>query len=216
MNAEPLSLPPYFPPQQQIPIYIHYYEEWRRLTNDYASINDFPSIETFMFDRKCREQWVKEFSWAIPNPEALRAIQHLGSPIVEIGAGSGYWGYLLRCLGIRCYLYDINPPDTCDNHWASRGTQWTYVAKGDVECLDRHPDCTLFLCWPPYQDDMALRAAERYTGQYLIYVGEGYGGCTGCDEFHQLLHNQFDECKRIDIPQFYGLHDELVIYKRKA
>lgn len=36
----------------------------------------------------------EEYSWAIPNDQALKIIQHYG-PVIEIGAGKGYWARLL-------------------------------------------------------------------------------------------------------------------------
>jgi hypothetical protein len=37
----------------------------------------------------------RKYAWAIPDERAIRAMYQYG-PIVEIGAGKGYWGYLLR------------------------------------------------------------------------------------------------------------------------
>jgi len=37
----------------------------------------------------------RKYAWAIPDERAMRIIYNYG-PVVEIGAGKGYWGYLLR------------------------------------------------------------------------------------------------------------------------
>lgn len=36
-----------------------------------------------------------KYAWAIPTTKCIELMFHFG-PIVEIGAGKGYWGYLLR------------------------------------------------------------------------------------------------------------------------
>ena len=36
------------------------------------------------------------YACAVPSEDALAALSNLDAPIVELGAGSGYWGALLR------------------------------------------------------------------------------------------------------------------------
>lgn len=52
------------------------------------------------------------------------------------------------------------------------------------------------------------------VGNYLIYVGEGHGGCTGDDWFFTKLHADFEEVDSVDIPSWWGIHDHCVIYKK--
>jgi hypothetical protein len=55
----------------------------------------------------------------------------------------------------------------------------------------------------------------------LLYVGEGYGGCTGNDEFHSILEDEsrfkFDselsELLSNSTLSFYGIHDRWHLYK---
>lgn len=48
--------------------------------------------------------------FAIPNNAALEKIKMLGGPIVQVGAGAGYWAALLKIRGVDIEAYDINPP----------------------------------------------------------------------------------------------------------
>jgi hypothetical protein len=48
--------------------------------------------------------------FAIPNNAALEKIKMLHGPIVQVGAGAGYWAALLRIRGVDIVVYDINPP----------------------------------------------------------------------------------------------------------
>jgi DNA mismatch repair ATPase MutL len=52
---------------------------------------------------------IGEYAWAVPDERALRIIKHFGDKcggVVEIGAGLGYWGSLLRARGVTYTGYD--------------------------------------------------------------------------------------------------------------
>jgi hypothetical protein len=49
----------------------------------------------------------QSYAWCIPSTEAVRVLAKL-SPVVEIGAGSGYWGYMLKQMeGCVYHAFDI-------------------------------------------------------------------------------------------------------------
>ena len=151
------------------------------------------------------------FSYAIPSEDALIAISKL-SPIIEIGAGSGYWAELLRTKGATVEAYDNGSWQTA---WKR---SFGVVKNGGPEKVLEYPSHNLFLCWPPYDDKMAAEATINFlsgTGEFLIYIGEGDGGCTGDESFHELLRTKFSEVSRITIPQWSYIHDYLTIYKKK-
>src|SRR5688572_22451888 len=52
----------------------------------------------------------QEYSFAIPNEEAITAIAKAGDKkIVEMGAGTGYWAMLLRQAGADVIAYERTP-----------------------------------------------------------------------------------------------------------
>ncbi|DAZ92387.1 TPA: hypothetical protein N0F65_003770 [Lagenidium giganteum] len=55
-----------------------------------------------------------KYSWAIPDERALQIIKHYG-PIVEMGAGTGYWGCLLKVRGVDIVCYDLHVADDDDD-----------------------------------------------------------------------------------------------------
>lgn len=178
---------------------------------------DYPPLEFATF--QAREAIKDRYAWAIPNDAALSAIAAVG-PIVEIGAGTGYWAWLLQQRGVDVIAYDAAPPGpTTTNHWhKTRESTFTDVLVGGPEeaipCAGR----TLMLCWPPYDDPMAHRALSLYLsagGKRLVYIGEGYGGCTADDAFHALVRERMVERETITIPQWYGVHDYCAIYEVK-
>jgi hypothetical protein len=159
-----------------------------------------------------RQELVRKYSWAIPNDEAINYLVSL-SPIIEIGAGAGYWASLIRMMGGEIIALDKDP---YKNHWAEGN--WTQVDKFTSYYQLRkkaYSNHTLFLCWPPYDDSMAFDCLKKYQGSRLVYIGEGWGGCTADDAFFDLLNNEWEKDISIDIPQWDGMRDYLISYRRK-
>ena len=156
-----------------------------------------------------REKLVREYAWAVPNPAAIAALVKHG-PIVELGAGTGYWAALVNASGGDHLAYDIEEI----NSWTSP-TRYEAVFPGGAEVAATCPERALFLCWPPYSDPFAWEALRRYTGDKFIFVGEGEGGCTGDDQFFEELQSGWEEIESVSIPQWYGLHDYMTVYRRK-
>ena len=156
-----------------------------------------------------RDEYVKKYAWAVPDHQALGVISQY-SPLIEIGAGTGYWGYLLNRLGVDILCFDKEPHH---NHYSDH--QWFIVKEGTPEILSNYPDRNLFLCWPPYDDRMAYECLKNFKGKYFIYIGEGEGGCNGTTLFFKRLYRTFKELRFIPIPHWYGLHDGLSIHKRR-
>lgn len=152
-----------------------------------------------------KEAAVSKYAWAVPNDHAIQALV-LHSPIVEIGAGTGYWARMVSIAGGYIVAYDkkVRKPAYFD------------VQLGGPEKILLHQDQTLFLCWPPYATSLAADCLKVYTGKTVIYVGEGDGGCTGDDAFHTALEREWEEVVRIFIPQWVGIHDRMYVYKRKG
>jgi len=169
-----------------------------------------------------------QYAWAIPDDAAIELlVEH--SPIVEIGAGRGYWASLIQAAGGEVVCYDKNPPDTStENMWCppdGHPTPFQTVARietpvfieihlGGPESVLGHQGRTLFLCWPP-MSKMAHEAVVNYTGDTVVYVGEGPGGCTANDAFFEHMEKYFDE-EEHTIPFWEGLHDYLAVFTRKS
>lgn len=187
-----------------------YRSRWELTTQvtDYRN----PHRSTLLMGYRIRRDLIKQYAFAIPCEEALRALRALG-PIVEMGAGSGYWAYLLRKRGCDVQAYDKRP-SLHENEYAFT-KQWTGVIKGRPGKLKKRADRALFLCWPSYATAFASTCLARYTGDTVAYIGEGWGGCTGDDAFHEALNEYWSEVRKVDLPQWDGVHDDLYIYRRK-
>ncbi|OHD64753.1 MAG: hypothetical protein A2176_10515 [Spirochaetes bacterium RBG_13_51_14] len=139
--------------------------------------------------------FVSRYAFSIPTIDVVREIVRY-SPLVEIGAGSGYWAMCLVSAGADIIAYDKRPPGGeppwewhDGNRWFD--DTWFQVHEGDESMAGRYPERTLFLCWPPLYDPMAASALCHYRevgGKTLIYVGGS--GLTADDDFHRELRSQ--------------------------
>ncbi len=163
-----------------------------------------------------RRLLVKYFAWAVPSPDVIAAIAEYG-PVVEMAAGVGYWAKMLRGAGCNVTALDAYPGNIQTIH-PNRPGFWSPVFEGNFVALAAgdYDDRTLLLVWPPYNTPCAYDAVRSWGGTNLVHVGEGPGGCTGDDDFHNYVEENFDEVKDLPVPQFYGVRDYAFFYRRKG
>jgi hypothetical protein len=177
--------------------------------------------------------------------EALRAfIVAVGAKgLVEAGAGTGYWAYHLRGLwtDVEVLAYDVRPPPSAKglsgsssggsnnnggSHMAAvqneyHGTlpRWSDVKPGDaVVAANSHPRHTLFLCYPPPNNDsMALAALDAYAkagGKSFALVGE-IRGDTGSAALEKRLASDWKLVSCHDLPNFGNTVACLALWSKK-
>lgn len=140
-----------------------------------------------------RHELIKKYAFAVPTYRLLSIIKEL-SPIIEIGAGNGYWAYMLTQLGADVLAFDKYPPDEVEypfvNHsnniWFTE--QWYDVHKADAQESANHPHRTLFLCWPEPQSTMAFDALHAYKsagGHTVVFIGDMIA--CGENRFYEML-----------------------------
>ena len=138
-----------------------------------------------------RQRLVRRYAYGIPNDEAFRLIASV-SPrgVVELGAGTGYWARLLHERGVDVVAYDRWPPGSGANQFVDDDVQWFPVREGDERAVARHPERTLLLVWPTWNETWpadAVAAFHAAGGATLVFVGEGPGGLTGDGVLHARL-----------------------------
>jgi hypothetical protein len=146
------------------------------------------------------------YAYAIPSPETLAWMSGFcdGRPVVELGAGRGYWAAQLRRAGLDVEAFELEPPDAVANvsFPSAEGQPDVWHEVGALEGLrfDGRERCVLLLCWPPgWGDPMAsdaLAAFERAGGDRLVYIGEPKGGRTGDDGFFDALAARWELASR--------------------
>jgi hypothetical protein len=173
------------------------------------------------------------FAYAIPNGAAIDRLVSAG-PLLEVGAGLGYWARLIRDAGGDILAVDrdwsagsgksgFNP----ENRFHGEDNEaWTSVVlvHDCVGTVRDHPERTLFLCWPPYGSPDAPEPADgwfdaeclkAYSGEVFILVGE-IGGCTGSPAFARDLDERWERVELIELPTWPRVHDEMHVFRRKS
>ncbi|CAK9071622.1 unnamed protein product [Durusdinium trenchii] len=121
-----------------------------------------------------------EYSWSVPTEEALRLLA-LHQPLVELGAGAGYWASLLKQLPVDILAFDEKHFRSSFNERAniSQGQEISFkyfceVLPGGPEMISQYPDRTLVLMWPDYMGygTYGLDCLHHYKGDKLILIGE--------------------------------------------
>jgi hypothetical protein len=181
-----------------------------------------PEWEQYMIDsvNATTARWAltTRFAWAVPNEAAILAIAALGKPVVEIGAGTGYWGWLLDQVGVPTVLYDKYAGQQTYHREAE---EWMPVRQGDHNALKhRWSGAALMLSWIPYGSPLGEECLRLFCGDTFVLVGERWG-CCGTDDLNEMLPDEVGETKSgwtltedVLIPQWHYIHDYLSIYKR--
>jgi len=152
-------------------------------------------------------QWVKPFAKWIGDKKCL-----------EVMAGRGWLSLALQSLGV-----DIIATD--DYSWGIK-RNWdepvTEVEELDtIEAVKKYGEGVdlLIMSWP-YMDDNAYNTIKELNNinpdVQIVYIGEGYGGCTASDEFHEHFQEIEDEEFQNAVSgfqQWWGLHDYVSLGK---
>jgi len=160
-----------------------------------------------------REVGRKLYGFAVLTTEAIRLLKP-HAPFIEIGSGSGYWAYEMKKQGVKIVATDLVK---LNNNIYKFSKKWTSVKWMTAkQAIKKYPDHTLLIVWPCYDKPWAYEALKTYKGNTLVYCGEGYGGCTANDKFHELLEREWEQHTSIGLPRWFGLHDYLDVYIRKT
>jgi hypothetical protein len=175
------------------------------------------TVEENMARSPNRQNLVRKYCWTIPDPETVAFVaKHAQGGLVDPIAGTGYWAYLLAQLGVEVVCYDLNPGTALvTNGWHGEDLYAEVGAKGGAEAAALHPSRTLFLSWPPFQQDVGARILQAYKGNRVIYIGEDEGH-TGDDELRQILATDWTEVDSHQPVQWWGVHDRVTVYDRGA
>jgi hypothetical protein len=119
-----------------------------------------------------RMDLAQRYSYVFPDSQLLKALRDLG-PLVEMGAGTGYWASKLREAGADILAFDQAPSDgDTPNRYHKRTPTWTEVLHGDHTVLTSHSDRALFLCWPPLYSSLG-DCLFFYKGNTVACIGDG-------------------------------------------
>lgn len=192
------------------------HEEIKELFNLPAPLNFFQSgvsehkeFEKAMFNEleliMKRRVMCSIFSFSIPTLEALQFITSY-QPILEIGAGSGFWAALLK--RNNCDIIAT----TIDNEsypFSKKFSEIEYLPA--IDAIKKYPDRTVLCSWPSV--DNWVEKALPYIKNNLILTGELES--IASDKFYDILEDEFKEINTHPLPRWLILiKDVLNVYKR--
>jgi len=175
----------------------------------------------------------RRYAYALPDEDLIRRIA-ADAPIVEVGAGLGYWAWLLRQAGAEVRATDVRPPAQyydaggrlCTtpsrrrgrpNEWCEPRPAWTLVEEADAAAAAAAAPETaaLLIVWPPYADPMAFDALRAFRGAVLWYVGEGRGGACADVAFFDELEESWEQDELHALVRFPGMYDWASRWRRR-
>lgn len=130
--------------------------------------------------------------------------------ILEIGSGNGLYAYIITeiCNNIKYKLeYFATDYDEFRKTWKFRDgpLYFKYINIGPLEAVEKYKTDALFLCWPP-QDYMAFVITNKFTGKYLIDIGQFDDQVTGNDKYYYMISKDFSLIRKIYIYCAHSLY----------
>lgn len=149
-------------------------------------------------------EWIKPLSQWISNRKCL-----------EVMSGTGALSFALQQQGI-----DITATDDFSwkphEDWEGNNRLWAIIENVDaINAVEKYGESIdiIIMSWP-YMDDIALKVLQKMReinpSCIMIYIGEGCGGCTADDDFHNTMNEiEDDEFEQAisDFKHWWGLHD---------
>lgn len=118
----------------------------------------------------------------LPTDTALDVLKEY-SPIVDIGAGNGYWTEMINRAGGDCIAIEPDPE--------LREHEWCHIEKGTHEVVKKYNDRNVLLCHPPGSLWIVDLLDYMNDDQTLIFVGEWWRGQDGLKDFFDKLRVQY-------------------------
>jgi len=132
-----------------------------------------------------RHPYALHFGYAIPCREVIEVIAACG-PLLEVGAGGGYWASWLRRMGC-----DVIATDPKVEPYPYGRYEWTDVLQLDAaEATRRFPGRNILMVWPRPESTWCIDVVRGMVpGQLLCYVGAGPFGCCAPPQFFLELYS---------------------------
>ncbi|KAI9910410.1 hypothetical protein PsorP6_010979 [Peronosclerospora sorghi] len=164
----------------------------------------------------CRDWCCHLYAYATPTPQALDLVAKY-APIVEMGAGTGYWAALLQQRKVDIVAYDHAPPGpdrVRANAYHGHVPGFCSVTVGTPSVLLHDTTRSLLLCYPPPHDPLAATSLECFQGHVVLYVGE-WQGDTADARFERTLAREFTLQEHLALPNWGNSAYSLTVWRRK-
>lgn len=180
--------------------YIYYGDRLPTYNLAVEKINKIP----YNWECIARREYIRGFGFTILTHELIaELVEFIGDKkVADIGCGTGYITHFLRKYGAS-----VTPIDTHETKYALYDTAGAFTdlfkvgilnVDGPTWVRENSPDVVL-MSWPDHEKAVSvdvLRAMK--VGSYLIHSGDGAHGCTGCDEFYDVLMDSDDYFVKVE------------------
>ncbi|MBM7771842.1 hypothetical protein JOD54_002046 [Actinokineospora baliensis] len=162
--------------------------------------------------------WVpqRRLAWSLPSPGDLTwLLEHLaGRPVLDLGAGLGYWAWQLAQLDVDVLAVDAG--GQASTAWLDGVAPFHPVHPGTATTAAAHGDRALFLSWPP-PGGLTTAALAAYPGDTVIYAGEQNPEVCGDREFFTELTERWTPLGHSPFhTNLYGARSVLTAYRRAS
>jgi hypothetical protein len=154
--------------------------------------------------------YAKNFGYGVPCCEVIDEIARYG-PLLELGAGNGFWAFWLRKKGCNVIATDIGE----DNPYTKN--KWIDVVQLDaLTAMNNFPDRNILIVWPHFTARWVVEIiGQMRPSQILCYVGEGPFGCCAPPAFFlEMERHQFKMIYLCASPAWPINTDYLAIYSK--
>jgi len=155
----------------------------------------------------------RKWGFSIPCLEVVQKLVAL-SPLVEVGAGTGFWSALLRSAGADIIATDIISEGS-PGYGMSIGTHCPITALDARTAVVSYPERNVFCSWPTRDAEWCTEAVnEIQPGRIFALIGRPRGGTTGSPSLFDLLDARFTWIDQVEIPQFPAENDDFRVFRR--
>jgi len=170
-----------------------------------------------------RDEYIKNFGFSLISDGLVDALtsQLSGKKVLEVGAGTGFLSSVLQKNGIGIIPIDCSIGEKNEYGFSKIHTPITKAEASDFLKTENNFDAVI-MSWANYNSNFAYTVLSKMKkGQLLYYCGEGAGGCTGDDRFHDILSSNTVIQEKISLllrklsVNWNGLHDRWNVYKIK-
>ena len=176
---------------------------WEELEAEILECGDSEIDELDIFDA-----FVMRYGWQRPTVNAINACVS-ESPIIELGAGKGYWAFRINEAGGIITAFDTGK-------WYGFEDLWYPVKPVPTGGVIVPKEYTLFLCWPTYGQDWSENALLDYEGSTVIHIGPD--NCPDGLHFQSILESKWALDKEVPLSpntdSSISPYDHLCVYRR--
>jgi hypothetical protein len=97
--------------------------------------------------RLARKAFTRRWGFSIPCREAVEVLSDLG-PLVEVGAGTGYWSSLMQSAG--CDVIATDPASRANPHGFVTGHYTGVSPLSAADAIEGYADRSVFCSWPTW------------------------------------------------------------------